>query len=170
MSLRSFPVIPFAAGDRGRGPNPVSARHIFSAPTDRLLRQQFRVDSDSLGDTATGNLDVLARQHVAISRTENDSPTASSVPPQHRGILQRLVLQREWIVLTEERGHRGMQWTQVADDSQPAPGGGAVSEAQMDARCGVTATRLRRLRGYGWSHDTISETSGSAPRPAPSGA
>jgi very-short-patch-repair endonuclease len=129
--------------------DPMQLQHVtsLSAATDRLLRQQFRVDSDSL--------QRYSYRSTSMFSLANTSPSAGqrTILRQHHRCHPSIAeycsssfYKGNWIVLTEGRGERGMQWTQVADDSQPAPGGGAVSKAQMDA----IAAELQRLGSDGY--------------------
>lgn len=129
--------------------DPMQLQHVtsLSAATDRLLRKQFRVDSDSL--------QRFSYRATSMFSLANTSPSVDrrTTLRQHHRCHPRIAeycsdsfYKSNWIVLTEERGDRGMRWTQVPDDSRPAPGGGATSEAQMAA---ITA-ELQRLASEGY--------------------
>lgn len=129
--------------------DPMQLQHVtsLSAATDRLLRQQFRVDSDSLQ-----RYSYRATSMFSLANTSPSVGRRTTLRQHHRchpniaEYCSDSFYKGNWIVLTEERGDRGLQWTQIADDSQPAPGGGAVSEAQMDA----ITTELQRLGSEGY--------------------
>lgn len=129
--------------------DPMQLQHVtsLSTATDRLLRQQFRVDSDSLQ-----RYSYRATSMFSLANTSPSIGRRTTLRQHHRchpniaEYCSESFYKGNWIVLTEERGDRGLQWTQIADDSQPAPGGGAVSEAQLDA----ITKELQRLGSEGY--------------------
>lgn len=130
--------------------DPMQLEHVtsLSAATDRLLRKQFRVDSD--------HLQRFSYRATSMFSLANSSPAVgcrTTLQQHHRchpsiaEYCSDSFYKGNWIVLTDRRGEVGMKWTHVSDDSQPAPGGGATSRAQL----AVLTDELQRLAAAGYN-------------------
>ncbi len=60
----------------------------------------------------------------------------------------KLFTKGSWTVLTQDTGERGIEWRHIEDDSISAPGGGAISQNQIDAIC-EEVLRLQRSNFLG---------------------
>ena len=129
--------------------DPMQLSHVtsLSAATDRHLRRQFGVDAIEL--------ERYSYRSSSMFHLANTSPGVGSrvsLRQHHRchpsvaAYCSETFYKGTWTVLTEDTGSQGIQWTHVADDSEPAPGGGALSKDQIRGIC----TELERLRKDGY--------------------
>ena len=129
--------------------DPMQLSHVtsLSSATDRHLRRQFGVDEI--------NLERFSYRTTSMFHLANTSPSVGSrisLRQHHRchptiaGYCSETYYKGSWTVLTEHNGKQGIQWTDVDDDSQPAPGGGAISQSQIEQIC----NELRRLLECGY--------------------
>lgn len=118
--------------------DPMQLSHVtgLSSATDRHLRRQFGVDDIEL--------ERFSYRTSSMFHLANTSATVSSrvsLRQHHRchpsiaAYCSETFYKGSWTVLTEDTGTQGIVWTDVADDSQPAPGGGAWSQQQIDRIC-----------------------------------
>ncbi|MGB7328264.1 MAG: AAA domain-containing protein [Rubripirellula sp.] len=124
--------------------DPMQLSHVtsLSSATDRHLRRQFGVDDIEL--------ERFSYRTTSMFHLANTSPGVNSrvsLRQHHRchpsiaAYCSETFYKGSWTVLTEDTGKQGIQWTDVADDSQPAPGGGALSHKQIESIC-VEVNRL----------------------------
>jgi len=129
--------------------DPMQLSHVtsLSSATDRHLRRQFGVDDIEL--------ERFSYRTSSMFHLANTSPNVGSrvsLRQHHRchpsiaAYCSETFYKGSWTVLTEHTGKQGIQWTNVADDSQPAPGGGAISRLQISQIC----DEVKRLRESGY--------------------
>lgn len=129
--------------------DPMQLSHVtsLSSATDRHLRRQFGVDDIEL--------ERFSYRTSSMFHLANTSPkvgTRVSLRQHHRchpsiaAYCSETFYKGSWTVLTEDTGKQGIQWTNVADDSQPAPGGGAISQLQISQIC----DEVKRLQESGY--------------------
>ena len=130
--------------------DPMQLSHVtsLSPETDRHLRRQFGVDDI--------DLERFSYRTSSLFHLANTSPTVNSrvsLRQHHRchpsiaAYCSETFYKGSWTVLTEDTGKRGILWTDVSDDSQPAAGGGAVSQAQIYSIC----AEVERLAASGYA-------------------
>ncbi len=126
--------------------DPMQLSHVtsLSSTTDRHLRRQFGVDE--LG------LERFSYRTTSMFHLANTSATVESrvsLRQHHRchpsiaAYCSETFYKGSWTVLTQDTGKRGIEWSDIADDSVSAPGGGAISQNQIDAVC-AEVMRLER--------------------------
>lgn len=129
--------------------DPMQLSHVtsLSSATDRHLRRQFGVDDIEL--------ERFSYRTSSMFHFANTSPSVGSrvsLRQHHRchpsiaAYCSETFYKGSWTVLTEDTGKQGIQWTDVPDDSQPAPGGGALSQQQISHIC----DELKRLHEDGY--------------------
>ncbi len=129
--------------------DPMQLSHVtsLSSATDRHLRRQFGVDDIEL--------ERFSYRTSSMFHLANTSPKVGSrvsLRQHHRchpsiaAYCSEAFYKGSWTVLTEDTGKQGIQWTDVADDSKPAPGGGAISQQQILKIC----DEVKRLQGSGY--------------------
>lgn len=130
--------------------DPMQLSHVtsLSSATDRHLRRQFGVDDIEL--------ERFSYRTSSMFHLANTSPGVGSrvsLRQHHRchpsiaAYCSETFYKGSWTVLTEDTGKQGIQWTHVADDSQAAPGGGALSQNQIGQIC----DELKRLHESGYA-------------------
>jgi very-short-patch-repair endonuclease len=130
--------------------DPMQLSHVtsLSSATDRHLRRQFGVDHIEL--------ERFSYRTSSMFHFANTSPSIGSrvsLRQHHRchpsiaAYCSETFYKGSWTVLTEDTGKQGIQWTHVADDSQPAPGGGSLSQNQISQIC----DELKRLHESGYA-------------------
>ncbi len=129
--------------------DPMQLSHVtsLSSATDRHLRRQFGVDDI--------DLERFSYRTSSMFHLANTSPSVGSrvsLRQHHRchpsiaAYCSETFYKGSWTVLTEDTGKQGIEWTHVADDSQPAPGGGALSQQQINQIC----DEIKRLHESGY--------------------
>lgn len=126
--------------------DPMQLSHVtsLSSATDRHLRRQFGVDHLELERFSyrTTSMFHLANTSAAVE-------SRVSLRQHHRchpsiaAYCSETFYKGTWTVLTQDTGKRGIEWSNIADDSVSAPGGGAISQNQIDAIC-EEVMRLQR--------------------------
>ncbi len=129
--------------------DPMQLSHVtsLSPATDRHLRRQFGVDNIELERFSYRTTSMF---HLA--NTSSYVGSRVSLRQHHRchpsiaAYCSETFYKGSWTVLTDDTGKQGLQWTHVADDSQPAPGGGALSSQQISR----IYEELKRLHESGY--------------------
>lgn len=118
--------------------DPMQLSHVttLSSATDRHLRRQFGV-----GEL---ELERFSYRTTSMFHLANTSPSVDSrvsLRQHHRchpsiaAYCSETFYKGAWTVLTQHTGSRGIVWSDIPDDSESAPGGGAVSQNQIEAIC-----------------------------------
>ncbi len=118
--------------------DPMQLSHItsLSAATDRHLRRQFGVD-----DIDLERFSYRSTSMFHLANTSASVQSRVSLRQHHRchpsiaAYCSSTFYKDSWTVLTQDTGKSGLQWTDIPDDSKSANGGGAISQAQIDAIC-----------------------------------
>lgn len=131
--------------------DPMQLSHVtsLSSATDRHLRRQFLVD-----DIELERYSYRTSSMFHLANTSKSVGSRVSLRQHHRchpsiaAYCSETFYKGTWTVLTEETGKKGISWTDVPDDCQAAPGGGAISMKQIDRIC-AEVKRLSQDRYQG---------------------
>jgi very-short-patch-repair endonuclease len=118
--------------------DPMQLSHVtsLSSATDRHLRRQFGVDDLDLERYSYRTASMF---HLANTSASVESRV--SLRQHHRchpsiaAYCSETYYKGSWTILTQDTGTPGLEWTDIADDSVAAPGGGAISQSQLNAIC-----------------------------------
>ncbi len=118
--------------------DPMQLSHVtsLSAATDRHLRRQFGIDELELERYSyrttsmfhLANTSATVESRVSLRQHHRCHPSIASY-------CSETFYKGSWTVLTQDTGKRGIEWSDIADDSVSASGGGAISQNQVDAIC-----------------------------------
>jgi hypothetical protein len=122
--------------------DPMQLSHVtsLSSATDRHLRRQFGVDELEL--------ERFSYRTTSMFHLANTSATVESrvsLRQHHRchpsiaAYCSETFYKGSWTVLTQDTGKRGIEWSNIVDDSVSAPGGGAPCTGLEPATCWLTA-------------------------------
>lgn len=118
--------------------DPMQLSHVtsLSSATDRHLRRQFGVD-----DLELERFSYRTTSMFHLANTSSTVESRISLRQHHRchpsiaAYCSETFYKGSWTVLTQDTGKPGLEWSDIADDSVSAPGGGAISQNQIDAIC-----------------------------------
>jgi very-short-patch-repair endonuclease len=118
--------------------DPMQLSHVtsLSSATDRHLRRQFGAD-----DLELERFSYRSSSMFHLANTSAAVESRVSLRQHHRchpsiaAYCSETFYKGSWTVLTQDTGKRGLEWNDIEDDSVSAPGGGAISQNQVDAIC-----------------------------------